>query len=118
MNIKKIALTLLVLAAGMIGTFVIAQQERIDPTARPQPMEAAELERLSAQPSLEEAILRSAAEKLRQEKRAMTTVELPLTVRVSKVAAPPPYCWYQTCVYIGTKPIACDQVSCRALSPL
>jgi hypothetical protein len=105
MNIKKTALTLLALALGLIGSLAIARQERIDPANRPGPMEAAELERLSAQPSLEQGILKIATEKLRQEKRPTTTVELALTVRVRKVAAPT--CYYHTCVYYGTKIIAC-----------
>jgi hypothetical protein len=106
MNIKRTALTFLVLAVGMIGSFAIAQQERPDPTNRPQSISAAELERLSAQPSLEQGILKIAAEKLRQEKRPMTTVEMALTVTVTKVAAPPT-CWYQICVHSGTKLLAC-----------
>ena len=109
MNIKKTALTLLVLAVGTLGSIAIAQQERRDPATRPQPVEAAELEMLSAQPSLEQAILKIAAEKLRQEKSPMTTVEMPVTVRVTKVAAPS--CHYQTCVKMGTK-WACQFQNC------
>jgi response regulator of citrate/malate metabolism len=105
MNIKKTALLLLLLAVGIAGNFAIAQQERIDSTNRPEAMNAAELERLSAQTSLEQGILKIAAEKLRQEKRQTTTVELPLTVRVSKVTAP--NCYYQMCVNVGTKYEAC-----------
>ena len=117
MNIKKTALTLLILALGLTGGLAIAQQERTAPADRPQQVDAAELERLAAQPSLEQAILKLAAEKSRQGKGTTATVEIPVTVRVTKVAAAP-YCWYQSCVYIGTKPIACNYVDCRALSPL
>jgi hypothetical protein len=112
MNIKKTALTLLLLAVGLIGSFAIAQQGKIDPTNRPQQMDAAELEGISAQPSLEQGILRIAAEKLRQENRPMTTVELPATVRVTK--APLPLCAYQTCVKVGNK-WACKYNHCDAL---
>lgn len=110
MYIKKTALTLLVLAVGMIGSFAIARQERIDPTNRAQQMETAELERLSARPSLKQGILKAAADKLRQEKRPTTTVELPLTVRVIKVMAP--NCYYQMCVNVGTKFEACEYDLC------
>jgi|SRR5215207_2596509 len=115
MNIKKTGLTLLVLVAGLFGGLAMAQQERIDPTARPQPMDAAELERLSAQPSLEDAILKIAAEKLRQEKRPTTTVEMPVTVRVTKVTAPT--CYYITCVRVGTKWAACKSRLCNEVYP-
>jgi hypothetical protein len=110
MNIKKTALALLLLAVGIIGNFAIAQQERIDPTNRQGAMQSAELERLSAQTSLEQGILKIAAEKLRQEKRPTATVELPLTVRVSKITAP--NCYYQMCVNVGTKFEACAYDLC------
>jgi hypothetical protein len=113
MNTKKTILTLLISAVGTFG-LAMAQQERRDSTSQPQQVEAAELDRVSAQPSLEQGILKLAAEKLRQEKRPLTTVEMPVTVKVTKSAAP--FCWYQTCVYIGTKKVACDMTQCRALN--
>jgi hypothetical protein len=109
MNIKKTALTLLVLGVGMFGGLAIARQERTAPADRPQQVDAAELERLSAQPSLGQAIFKLAAEKLRQEKSPATTVEMALTVKVTKVAAP---CGYHACVYSGTKIVACLKEWC------
>jgi len=111
MNIKKTALTLLVLAVGMFGGLAIARQERTATTNQPQQIDAAELERLSAQPSLKEAILKLAAEKLRQEKRPMTTVELPVTVRVTKVAAPT--CYYDVCLIYNGKGSCVKKFYCR-----
>lgn len=110
MNIKKTALTLLILVAGMFGGLAIAQQERTAPADRPQQVDAAELERVSAQPSLEQGILKLAAEKLRQEKRPMATVEMALTVKVTKSVTP---CGYHACVYSGTKGIACHFANCN-----
>jgi hypothetical protein len=104
MNIKKTALTLLILAIGLMGGLAIAQQERTAPVDRPQQVDAAELESLSAQPSLEQGILKLAAEKLRQEKKPMTTFELNLTVRITKAA---PTCWYDVCLIRDGKTNTC-----------
>ena len=111
MNTRKLTLTILILA--VIGTIAIAQQERLHPKNQLQPLDAAELQRIASRPSLQQEILKHTAEKLRQEKGSTTTVEMNLTVRVTKAGGPP--CWYHACVYIGTKPIACDMVACDRL---
>lgn len=110
MNIKKITLTVLMLALAVAGSLVMAQQDRTEPASRSTPIEVAELEKLSSQPSLEQAIFKVAAEKLRQEKTPMTTAELVIPVRVRKVMRP--NCYYQVCVNVGTKWEACEHDFC------
>ena len=96
---RKSRLMLLVLAALTICTFATAQ--RVQPSQ--QSLSATELDKLAEAPSLEEAILRVAAEKLRQEKKPTDTVEFQLTVKVSAKA----YFCKETCVYSGNKVLAC-----------
>ena len=96
---RKNRLMLLVLAALTMCTFAMAQ--KVQPSQ--QPLSATELDKLAASPSLEQALLRTAAEKLRQERSPGATVELQITV---KVTAKPLGC-YETCVYSGNKVIAC-----------
>ena len=109
MNIKKSVLTLLILIAGMIG-FAIAQQERAPaPATRLRPVDAAELDKLSTEPSFEQVILKMAAEKARQEGKPMTTVELSVPVQVTK-SEMQPLC-YSTCVGSG-KNRACLYNTC------
>jgi len=99
MNIKKSVLTFLILIAGMIG-FAIAQQERATaPATALTPVNAAELDKLATEPSFEQAILKMAAEKARQEGKPMTTVELSVPVRVTR-STMPPFC-YSICVGSG-----------------
>jgi hypothetical protein len=109
MNIKKTALTLLILVAGMFGGLVLAQQ-RTDATKRPQKLDAAELEKLSLQPSLEQAILKLAAEKARQEKGSTPTIELPITVSVTKFEEP---CHHRLCSYSPGGWRVCFNIMCR-----
>ncbi len=109
MKMKNTALMLLVLA---VGTVAIARQERTTATDRPGTMEAAELERLAAEPSLEQGILQAVAERLRQEKRPMTTVEIPLTARVTKITGP--FCHYQTCVTLSNNHVVCKIQLCNS----
>ena len=115
MNIRKTTLMLLLLAVCLVGTLALAHQERTN-TANQSPMQAAELEKLAAQPSIEQDILQIAAEKLRQERKPMTTVELPFTAKVRKVSAAPP-CWYEICVNYGTKKLACKYQLCLTTNP-
>ncbi len=100
-KMRKSSLLLLALAVAAICTFA-ASQRTPQPSAAP--LSAAELERLANVSSLEEAVLRLAAEKLRQERRPTATVELPVTI---KVTAGPPGC-HHMCVWQGLKRIACD----------
>lgn len=96
---RKNRLLLLVLAALTMCTFAMAQR-----TQTPQQtLSAAALDKLAEAPSLEEAILRIGAEKLRQEKNPTGTVEFQITVKISATS---PYC-NETCVYSGNKVIAC-----------
>jgi len=110
MNIKKSVLTILILIAGMIG-FAIAQQERATaPATRSTPVDAAELDKLAAEPSFEQVILKMAAEKARQEGKPMTTVEFNVPVRVAKSEMQPLGC-YAICVGSG-KNRACLYNTC------
>jgi biotin synthase-like enzyme len=97
----KTKIILSVLVAFLIGTFTMAQ--RVQPSQ--QVLSATELDKLAAVPTLEQAILRMAAEKIRQEKRAVTEVELPATI---KIITAPNGC-HQICVYFGTKVKACSR---------
>jgi len=71
-------------------------------------LDATQLDKLAAVPSLDQAILRMAAEKLRDEKKPMAAVEMPLTVRLK----PTPNGCVQSCVYSGSKLIACTRMAC------
>jgi len=87
-----------------VCTFATAQKVQ----SPPDQLDAAQLDKLSTIPSLDQAILRMAAEKLRQEKKPMATLEMQLTVKLK----PFPNGCVQTCVYSGSKPIACTKISC------
>lgn len=105
----KSRLVLLALAVVVLCTFSMAQR-----TPQPSPssqLSAAELDKLAAASSLEETLLRLAAEKLRQERRPTATIELPVTIKIN---AGPPGC-HHMCVWQGTKAIACHY---RCLDPL
>ncbi|MFP5262938.1 MAG: hypothetical protein ACLGJB_13625, partial [Blastocatellia bacterium] len=94
----------LVLAAVALSTLAVAQM--VPASDRPQEsLSAANLDKLAATPSLEDAILRAAAEKLRQEKRPRASVELQVTVTVSTT----PNGCIQTCVNYGTLAMACSR---------
>lgn len=105
---KKTSLALLLLTALAIGTLAMAQRT---PEPPPQQLSAAELDKLAAAPTLEDALLRLAAEKLRQERRPTATIELPVTIKISQRL---PGC-HHMCVWQGTKAIACDF---RCLAPI
>lgn len=110
MNVKKITMALLVLAVGVIGGFAVAQQQRVNPKTESLQIDATELDRLSAQPSLEEAIMKIAAEKMRHERRPMETLDVPITVRITKSAAPP---CYKRCLLVpGSNPPICILQNC------
>jgi hypothetical protein len=108
-NNRLTALALLVLTAITICTVAVAQRK----PEQGRQVDAKELDQLAATPSLEQAILKAAAEKLRQERRPMSTVEIPVTIKVS---AGPPGC-HNMCVWQGGKPIACPVYCQSPVSP-
>ena len=72
---------LVFLALAAVGTLATAQK-----SLKPDPMmtlTAADLDRLAAAPSIEQAILRAAADKLRQDRQPTDKVELQVPVRIS-----------------------------------
>jgi biotin synthase-like enzyme len=87
-----------------VCTFATAQKAQ----SPPEQLDAAQLDKLAAVPSLDQAILRIAAEKLRQEKKPMETVELQLTVKLTSFKG-----CIQECVYSGPKKIACTKIFCN-----
>ncbi len=105
---RKSRLIPLVLVAMAICTLAMAQRT---PQPSPPQASAADLEKLAAAPSMDDTILRLAAEKLRQERRPTATIELPVTIKVSTTS--PPGC-YHLCVWQGTKAIKCH---IRCLEP-
>jgi hypothetical protein len=72
-------------------------------------LNAADLERLATGPSVEQAILRAAAAKLRQDKTATGTVELQVTVNTTTL---PAGCGGQICVWSGGHRICARAVPC------
>jgi len=100
---RKHRLILPVLVAVTIGSFATAQKVQPPP---PQ-LDAAQLEKLAAVPSLDQAILRLAAEKLRQEKKPMATVDVQITVKISKT---PTNGCIGLCYYSGNNEIYCDRL--------
>src|SRR5712692_9384619 len=91
----------------LLCTFATAQKVQSPP---PQ-LNAAMLDKLATTPSLEDAVLRIAAEKLRQERKPMATVELQITVKLK----PFPNGCVQECVYYGSSstPRACTKLICN-----
>src|SRR5205085_697373 len=86
-----------------VYTFATAQKVQ----SPPQQLDAAQLDKLAATPSLDQAILRIAAEKLRQEKKPTATVELQLTVTVSTHLGCTEICWYRGGHLISCRPLPC-----------
>jgi len=84
MKTSKAGLIFLLFIVSMIASFAMGQKRTQPPS--PQPLVAAELDKLAAQPSLEQGILRMAAEKLRQEKNPTSTIDLQLTVKISRTS--------------------------------
>jgi hypothetical protein len=72
-----------------VCSFATAQRSQ----PRPQPLDAAQLDKIATAPSLDQAILRLAAEKLRQGKKPMETVEVQMTFTVNMHLGCVQYCW-------------------------
>ncbi|PYS25576.1 MAG: hypothetical protein DMF72_01340 [Acidobacteria bacterium] len=91
----------------LVCTFATAQKVQ---SPLPQ-LDAAMLDKLAAIPSLDEAVLQIAAEKLRQEKKPMATVDVQITVRLKIL----PNGCTQECVYYGSSstPRACTRLICN-----
>ena len=107
--LKKNRLTLtlfasLVVLASLSAAVTFATTQRTSQLSAPQ-LSAAELDKVADAPSLEETVLRLAAEKLRKERTPTATVELPLTIKVRAVL---PLGCHETCVMQGTKFVACS----------
>ena len=93
--------SLIVLASlSAAVTFATAQRTSLQPR-----LSASEIDKAAEEPSIEQAILRLAAEKLRKEGRSPETVELPLTIRIKSL---PNLGCHETCVMQGTKYVACS----------
>jgi 2-iminoacetate synthase ThiH len=96
---------ILLVVIAVLGTFATAQKAQLPP----QQLDAAQLDKLAAAPSLEQAILRLAAEKSRQEKKPMPTLELQMTVRVKMTNACPIFC-----AFSGNTLLTCWEPPCNS----
>lgn len=96
---------LVVVALVTTGTLALAQKPA-KPVANH--LTVADLEKAATAPTLEQSILRAAADKLDQERRPMETIELQLATTVSLL----PNGCYQICVGSGLRR-ACVVTNCN-----
>ena len=89
----------IVITIALVICSALAFAQTSNREAPRKPLNAAELEQQASAVSLEQAILRAAASKLREDKTPAGTVEL--RVRVSSTSLPGPC--YDICVLNGTK---------------
>jgi biotin synthase-like enzyme len=91
---------------GIIVVSTFAAQQKTLPTQNQITPE--QLDRAAAVPTTEQAILRAAADQLRQEKSPTAIVQLQLTVKITSTNA----CCKQYCVYRGATLLFCRPLPC------